>query len=144
MFEYFAKVASVWFVGFSPLTGILSAIPAGVALGLDNVTILFWSVFGSFTPALLITMLYKQMMSIRRVNSWLEGLVSVRLQERADKWGVWFVLLATPWTSMWVMAITVKTLGMNRNRFLISSFMSITFHAVLLLLLIRLGIAAFA
>jgi len=143
MFEYIVKAATVWFIAFFPLTGLISAIPAGVALGLDNVSVVVWSVLGHFTPAVLIDGFYTRITRIRRINDWLQGLVSERVRERVDRWGIWFVLLATPWTTVWAMAVTVKTLGMSRERFLVCALISIAVYAVAILVLVQFGIATF-
>ena len=143
MLEYLMKAVGVWLVGFAPLTGLVSAVPAGVVLGLGNASVLVWSVFGAFTPALLIDALYTQMLRFPRLNTYVRRLDSERVRRRVDRWGVWFVLLATPWTTVWAMAVTAKVLGLGRRRFLISAFISIAAWAVIMLVLVKSGMAAF-
>jgi uncharacterized membrane protein len=140
MLEYIAQAATVWFLGFFPLFEIYVAIPAGVALGLDPVSNVVWSVFGNYVPILLIHFGYEQLRRISRLRGWLERLTSNRFRRWLDRWGTWCVLLVTPWTGVWVMAATMKTLGMDSNRFLLYSFASILAYAVVLVVLIELGI----
>ncbi|GAB4519295.1 MAG: hypothetical protein OHK0046_27950 [Anaerolineae bacterium] len=143
MTDYLIKAAGAWFVGFFPLAEIYVAIPAAVAAGLDNVSVIVWTVFGNFTPVLLINFLYEWLIRYERVRKWLEGLVSEKVKARINRWGTWFVLLVTPWTGVWVMSVTAKALGMNSQRFLVASFISILVYAIVLLLMLRLGIASF-
>ncbi|MEM6283093.1 MAG: small multi-drug export protein [Chloroflexota bacterium] len=139
--EYLWKAASAWFMGFFPLAEIYVAVPYAVALGLDDVSVILWTVLGNFTPALLIIVMYRQMMRIPRVASWLGGLVSEKAKARVDRWGVWFVLLATPLTGIWVMAATAKILQLRNTQFLVSALVSILVYAVGILAVMRLGIA---
>jgi uncharacterized membrane protein len=140
MFEYIAQAATVWFLGFFPLFEIYVAIPAGVALGLDPVSNVVWSVFGNYTPILLIHAGYEQLRRIGRVRGWLERLSSERFRRWLDRWGVWCVLIVTPWTGVWVMAATMKSLGMDSSRFLVYSFISVLVYAIVIVTLIELGI----
>ena len=141
--DYIWKAASAWFVGFFPLAEIYVAVPSAVALGLDDVSVIFWTVFGNFTPALLITALYEQMNRIPRLTKWLGSLVSEHRQAQINRWGIWFILLVTPWTGIWAMAATAKILRMHTPRFLIASFISILIYAIFILILLRNGIAIF-
>jgi uncharacterized membrane protein len=143
MLDYVVKAAGAWFVGFFPLAEIYVAVPAAVAAGLDDLSIIVWTVFGNFTPALLIAFLYQGLTRMERLRAWLERLHSEKVKARVDRYGLWFVLLLTPWTGMWVMAVTAKAVGMNTNRFLIASFISILVYAIALLLLLRAGISVF-
>lgn len=144
MIDYLVKAAGAWFVGFFPLAEIYVAVPAAVAVGLDDVSIILWTVLGNFTPVLLIGYLYDWLMRFEAVRRWLGRLVSEQVKTRINRWGVWFVLLVTPWTGIWVMAMAARTLGMNRQRFQVAAFISILAYALILLLLLRLGITTFA
>lgn len=68
------KAAAAWFMGFFPYFEIYVAVPAAIALGLDYVSAVAWSVFGNYTPVLLIHFLYKQMIKNERINRWFENL----------------------------------------------------------------------
>lgn len=140
--DYIWKAASAWFLGFFPLAEIYVAVPYAVALGLDNVSVLVWTVFGNFTPALLIVVLYQQMLRIPRIAKWLDRLISEKAQARVNRWGIWFVLLATPFTGIWAMAVAAKIIKLDTRRFLVAAFVSILVYAVILLVLLRLGITA--
>jgi uncharacterized membrane protein len=140
--DYIWKAASAWFVGFFPLAEIYVAVPSAVALGLDDVSVIFWTVFGNFTPALLISVSYEQIIRIPRLAKWLGSLVSERVQVQINRWGMWFILLVTPWAGIWVIATTAKVLQMHTPRFLLSAFISIFVYAVVVLALIKMGITA--
>lgn len=53
-----------------------------------------------------------------------------KLQEQLDKYGVWFVLLATPSIGVWVVTVTMKALKMDDKKLLLYSFASIAVYAV--------------
>jgi uncharacterized membrane protein len=142
MIEYIASAATVWFLGFFPLFEIYVAIPAGVAMGLDPVSNVTWSVLGNYTPILLIHYGYEQLRRVTRVRAWLDRRSSGRFRSWLDRWGVWCVLVVTPWTGVWIMAATMRSLGMDSRRFLLFSFVSILAYAVALVALIELGIDA--
>jgi uncharacterized membrane protein len=137
--DYILQAASAWFVGFFPLAEIYVAVPYGMAIGLDDVSVIVWTVFGNFTPALLIGALYQQMMRVPRIANWLSRLVSEKAQERVNRWGIWFVLIATTWTGIWAMALTAKILGMKSSRFLPAAFISILVVALLTMAGIQAG-----
>ena len=141
MLEYAGLALGAWFIGFFPLAEIYVAVPAAMASGLDNLSVIFWTVLGNFTPAILIAYFYRQLMQIERVRNWLSRLTSDRVRNQVDRYGTWFVLLITPWTGIWVMAMTARFMGMNNTRFMISAFISILVYAVVLVLLIQLGIS---
>ncbi|HUG13795.1 MAG TPA: small multi-drug export protein [Thermomicrobiales bacterium] len=141
MIEYIVAAATVWFLGFFPLFEIYVAIPAGVALGLDPVSNVAWAVFGNYTPILLIHFGYEQLRRVTSVRDWLDRRSSERFRGWLNRWGVWCVLFVTPWTGVWIMAATMKSLGMDSSRFLIYSFASILLYAVALVALIELGIS---
>lgn len=142
MAAYLVKAAGAWFAGFFPLAEIYVAVPAAVAVGLDDLSVIFWTVSGNFTPALLIHFLYEWLSRSARVRAWLEWLSSEKARERINRYGLGFVLLFTPWTGIWIMAVAARALGMDAKRFLAASLTSILAYAIVLLLLIRLGLAA--
>jgi uncharacterized membrane protein len=138
--DYIIKAAGVWFVGFFPLAEIYVAIPAGMAAGLDSASVVVWSVFGNFTPAVLIHFFYDQLNRVERIRRWLSKLTSEKLRHRVNRYGTWILLILTPWTGIWVMAVTAKVLGMDGRRLLVYTFISISVYAVVLAALIALGV----
>ena len=143
MIEYLLKAFGAWFLGFFPLAEIYVAVPAAMASGLGNISVIWWTVLGNYTPILLITWLYDWLIQNERINRWFEGLISEKVKVHVNRWGIWFVLFGTPWTGVWVMAVTIKTLGMNNQRFLLTSFISILVHAIAILYLIQAGVSIF-
>jgi uncharacterized membrane protein len=142
--EYIFLSLSVWFLGFFPLAEIYVAIPAAMAMGLDPVSVFFWSVFGNFTPLLLIHFFYEQMARSEWLQRWLNRFISPKFKQKVDSHGTWFVLVATPWTGVWVMGVTAKLLGMDTRKLLWTSLVSITIYGIVLVALIQSGIAFFS
>jgi uncharacterized membrane protein len=142
--EYIFLSLSAWLLGFFPLAEIYVAIPAAMAMGLDPVSVFFWCVFGNFTPLLLIHFFYEQMARNERLQHWLNRLSSPKFKQKVDSHGTWFVLIATPWTGVWVMGMTAKLLGMDTRKLLWTSLVSITIYGIVLVALIQSGIAFFS
>lgn len=142
--EYWLKALSAWFLGFFPLAEIIIAVPASMATGLDDASVLFWTVLGNFTPVVLIVFFYDMLVRNERIAAWFDRLLSEKARVRVNQYGIWFVLVATPWIGVWAMSVTVKCLGMNSRRFMIAAFVSILVYAVSILLLIRAGLATFS
>ena len=143
MLDYLWKAASAWLTGFFPLAEIYVAVPAAVALGLDDVSVIVWTVFGNFTPALLIDAFAQRLKRIPPVARWLARLTSETVEARVNRWGTWFVLLVTPMTGIWIMAVTANALGMARMRFLVPAFFSILLYALVILGTLRAGLDVF-
>lgn len=139
--DYLARALSTWFAGFFPLAEIYVAVPAAIATGLDPSSVVFWAVFGNYTPVLLIHYGYDQLSRWQRARVWLDKLYSEKLKNRIERYEIGFVLLVTPWTGVWVMAVTAKVLRMSPTRFLVASFISILVYAVALVLLIDGGLS---
>ncbi|NOK61055.1 MAG: hypothetical protein GFH27_549307n38 [Chloroflexi bacterium AL-W] len=142
--DYFIRAFGAWFVGFFPLAEIYVAVPAAMAADLDDVSVIFWTVFGNYTPVLLIHFFYEELLRFDKIRNWLERLVSTKAEAQINKHGAWFILLITPWTGVWVMAVTAKVLKMNSALFLTTSFISVFVYAIAILVMINLGIDAFS
>lgn len=141
--EYFAKAFAAWFLGFAPLFEIYVAVPAAIAMGLGYGSVISWTVFGNYTPVILIHFLYETMSKHERVNRWFAKLTSEKLNTSVNRHGLWFVLVVTPWTGVWVMAVTMKALKLDGKKLLLYSFISVTAYAVVITLVIALGIDVF-
>lgn len=141
MIDYAIRAAGAWFLGFFPLAEIYVAIPAAMATGLDPASVLFWSVFGNFTPLILIHFFHEQLSRSERIKRWLEKLNSPKFRQKVDRHGVWFVLIATPWTGVWAMGVTAKLLGMDGRKLLWSSLASIVVYGAVLVVMIEMGIS---
>ncbi len=143
MVEYFYRALSVWFVGFFPWAEIYVAVPVGFGLGLDIYSVISWSVFGNYMPAVLIARSYDTIEHYPKINLWLRKFSSPKVRSRIEKNGVWTTIILTPWLGVWVMAATVKIFGMQTSSFLWASFISILVYAVALALLIHYGVDLF-
>ena len=144
MVAYLLKALSVWFIGFFPWAEIYVAVPAGFGLGLDVYSIVFWSVFGNYLPAVIIARSYDYLIRFPRISRMLSKLSSPRIKSKIEKRGIWTTLLLTPWLGVWMMAATVKIFGMETRPFLWASLISLIVYAVLLTGLIALGVDIFS
>jgi uncharacterized membrane protein len=137
--DYISRAAAAWFLGFFPLAEIYVAVPAAIASGLDDVSVIVWTVFGNFTPAILINALYQWLRNIDRIDRWFTRMTSARMQRWLDRYGMWIVLFITPWIGIWATTVTAKVFGMNTARFLVSAFASIMLYALAILFTVRTG-----
>jgi len=140
--EYMGAALGVWFLGFVPVGELLIAVPAALAAGLDDVSAIFWTVFGNLTPLLIIHFGFEWLMRVERIRGWLTKLVNDKAKARFDKWGIYFILLATPWTGVWAMGVTAKALRIEPHRFITAACASIFFYALGFVILLRLGASA--
>jgi uncharacterized membrane protein len=143
MIDYLYKSFLVWFLGFFPLFEIYVAVPAGMAMGLDPFSVVLSSVTGNFAPVLLIDYGYRWLISFSRIRKWLRKPVSSRLVENVNRYGVWYVILITPWTGVWIMAAAAKVLQMRREIIFWGSLAGITLYAIAITGLILLGVDIF-
>lgn len=144
MIEYIFQVATVWFLGFFPFFEIYVAVPAGMAVGLDPFSVIFFSVTGNFAPVLLIEFGYHQLRRIERLRRWFDRPVSEKLTTNINRYGWWYILLITPWVGVWAIAVAAKVLHMNRDTLVWGSLVSILIYALVLTGLIALGIDFFS
>lgn len=143
MIEYVAKAFAAWFIGFFPYFEIYVAVPAAIAMGLDYFSAVIWSVFGNYTPVVLIYFLYEQMIKNERINKWFTKWTSEKFKKSVDKHGSWIVLIVTPWTGVWVMTVTMIAFKMDAKKLLLYSLISITVYAVVIAMLIAIGVDVF-
>jgi uncharacterized membrane protein len=141
MWDYLALALGAWFAGFFPLTEIYFAVPLALASGLDGASTVFWAVLGNYTPVLLIVLGYKRLNRSERARAWLNSLVSEKVKAYVNRFGVWFVLVVTPWVGVWAMSMTAKALGMKDRLYLLASFVSVLVYAIVLVWLIQAGVS---
>ena len=87
MFDYAAKAATAWFLGFFPFFEIYVAVPAAIAMGLDPVSAVIWTVLGNYLPVPLIVIFYRQLLNHQRLGPWLAKLASPRAKGLLDSYG---------------------------------------------------------
>ena len=143
MIEYIAKAFAAWFIGFCPELEIYVAVPAAIAMELDYFSAVIWSVFGNYTPVVLIHFFYEQLIKNERINRWFTRWTSEKFKKSLDKHGLWFVLIITPWAGVWILAISMKVFKMDDKKLLLYSFISITAYAVVIAALIAIGVDVF-
>jgi len=125
---------SAWFIGFFPFFEIYVAVPAAIALGLDYVSAVAWSVFGNFSVVPLVIFFYDGLKRFTPLRRWLEPRPAERWQRAMDRYGAWFALLMTPVLGVWAMRAMAIAAGIRRSIILIASFLSITLYAVVVAL----------
>jgi uncharacterized membrane protein len=138
--EYWMRAAGTWFTGFFPLAEIYVAVPVGIASGLDPVSVVFWSVLGNFMPVPLIHFGYEHMLRRAWLRKWLVRLNTEKVQASVTRHGYWFMLLVTPWTGVWVMAVAAKALHVRASVLFWATFKSIAVYAVAIAALIYAGL----
>ncbi len=138
--DYAWRAATAWFLGFAPVAEIYVAVPAALAMGLDPVSVVAWTVAGNYAPVPLVHLLYERLVGVPRVRAWFERLVSDKFAARVDRQGIWIVLLVTPWVGVWAVAVTAKVLRLRRRALFGATFASMLIYAVALVVLIESGV----
>jgi uncharacterized membrane protein len=148
--ELLAKYILVGITAASPIGEALVAIPLGVGLGLNVVMVVLVSVVCNMAPALVISALFWRAERGTRVVRAMLGLRpgilkagvvwvlrrrSRNLARALDRWGIWGVLLVTPWAGVYATTLTLETMGMRRARLLMSVAASLAVHGVALALI---------
>ena len=133
----------------SPIGEELVSIPLGVGLGLDPVLVALVSVSCNLLPALVISGLFwraergtRVVRSLLRIRpkplrvavTWLLRRRSRRMLRALDRWGVWGVLIVTPWAGVYATTLTLELAGMRRGRLLASVAASLVIHGLLITL----------
>ena len=144
-----AKYVAVALTAASPIGEELVSIPLGVGLGLEPAMVAVVSVVFNMLPALVISGLFRRaergtrvlrMMlrlrpePVRSAVRWMLRRRSQRLLRALDRWGVWGVLVVTPWAGVYVTTLTLEVAGMRRSRLLGSVAASLVIHAVIVAL----------
>jgi len=123
--EYLLKAWAVFLIGLVPMAEIYVAVPAGIAMGLDPLSSVTWSVAGNWAPIPLLHLLYDRLRAVPRLGEALDRLASERARARVEGGGFWFYLLVTPLIGTWALGVTVKLLRVRPATFLAPSFLSV-------------------
>lgn len=141
-----AKYVAVALTAASPIGEELVSIPLGVGLGLEPALVAVVSVVFNMLPAVVISALFRRaergtgvLRAMLRLRSepvrsavrWMLRRRSQRLLRALDRWGVWGVLVVTPWAGVYVTTMTLEMAGMNRGRLLASVGASLVIHAAI-------------
>ena len=144
-----AKYVAVALTAASPIGEELVSIPLGVGLGLDPIFVALVSVVFNMLPALVISGLFRRAEQgtgvlkvmlrmrpepVRSTVRWMLRRRSQRLLRALDRWGVWGVLIVTPWAGVYVTTVTLEVAGMRRGRLLASIAASLIIHAAIVTL----------
>jgi uncharacterized membrane protein len=139
MIEYISKAFFVGFIAFLPFLEIFTAIPTGIAMGLDYFSTVFFSVIGSYAPILLLNFGYEHLNRIPKAQKWFAKLSSQRLKNWIDRYGIGFLVLGVPLIGVWPMTVTMKLFRINSGLFLIYSFISVVLYSVAIAVIVHTG-----
>ncbi len=141
-----AKYVAVALTAASPIGEELISIPLGVGLGLEPALVAVVSVVFNMLPAVVISALFRRAERgtgvlratlrlrpepVRSAVRWMLRRRSQRLLRALDRWGVWGVLVVTPWAGVYVTTLTLEVAGMNRGRLLASVAASLSIHGAI-------------
>jgi hypothetical protein len=141
MLEYLAKSLSAFVAGFTPFLEIYIAIPGAIfGLGLDYVSAAVWCTIGNYLPVPAIVLFHERLSRMAYIGPWLARLSSGRSRRILDRHGPAFLILATPWISVWPVTAAAAALGMNRNKVMLYILISLVGYAIVLTALIALGV----
>jgi membrane protein YqaA with SNARE-associated domain len=134
--EYIIKALSVFLVSFIPPFEFALAVPTGLVIGLDHVSILIWSALGNVAGGTVAYFVYGRILHHNRLGKWLRRAPNLGLFTAVQRQQTWFILFNLPWMGVGTAAINARHNAIRWRRFGVLSFISITFHAALLLLLL--------
>jgi uncharacterized membrane protein len=140
MIEYLTKAWATFLIGFVTVAEIYVAVPAGMAMGLDPISAVAWSVAGNWAPIPLLHLMYDQLRTVPRLGKSLERLSSERARERVERGGLWFYLLITPMIGTWAIGVTVKVLKVPATKFIVPSFISVLIFGIVIAAALAMGI----
>lgn len=145
--EYVTKALTTWSVGFFPYAEVYAAVAAGMALGLDAVSAVFWGVLGNFVPIPLLLWGYDRLMQIPQLRAWLlrlEKRGGQRVREPFKRYGAWFLIPMTPLLGSWTVAIVGPLTGIAPRQLLVFSLIGITLYGVATAVAITTGMSWFS
>lgn len=130
LLEYASKALLAWWLGFFPFLEIYVAVPVAVASGLDPFSSVFWPVFGNFAAVPLILFAKASLRRVKFFRRWLDREPSPRVDRWLHRYGLWVVLLLTPWIGVWAVAIAAAAAGMKKVPMMVATFVSITVYGM--------------
>lgn len=65
------------------------------------------------------------------------------MYKNINRYGIWYMLIITPWVGVWAMAVTAKILQMEKRILVSGSFVSILLYSIVLVIVIQNGIEIF-
>lgn len=139
MNECVVQTLAVAVAAFLPTSELFVAVPAGYALGLDAASVYAATVLGNFLPVLLLSVLYDRLSRVRRLERLFARLDSPKARHRVNRYGLWFVLAATPLVGAWAMTVSARLLGMGTRRVCAAAFSSLCAYALVVVMVVFCG-----
>lgn len=127
-------------MGFFPLFEIYLAIPSTMALGLDMVSSVVWSGFGTFIAIPFIVYFFEFLSRIKCVKKFFFKLSQSKYSEKIRKRGFLFILVATPLIGTWTIGVIGKLVDLEKRPLFIASAVSIAVYGIIIGVLTQLGI----
>ena len=143
---YLGKIISTFFISMVPVIELRGAIPSGIALGLDPLTVALLAIVGNMLPIPFIILFIRRIFAwMRTKNEWLNRLV-FKMEAKADKhkakitkyefWGLCiFVAIPLPGTGAWTGALAAAMLEMRLKDAIPSIFLGVIIAAFIVTLL---------
>ena len=137
------RAAGVVGLGFLPVAEGNVAVPVGLALGMNPITAVLFSVLGTTTQTLLVRALAGWLLTWPRLAGWWERRLAGRTGRLISRGGAcWVVLLGIPWLGGVPTALGARLAGMRMARYACWAVGGLVLHAGVLACLIRLGLHA--
>ncbi len=140
---YLGKLIMTFFVSMVPVIELRGAIPIGVGMGIDTMTVVVLSVVGNMLPIPFIILF------IRKIFEWMQkkskrlGNLVAKMEAKAEKnkdkitryefWGLClFVAIPLPGTGAWTGALVAAMLEMRLKKALPAIFLGILIAAIIM------------
>jgi len=140
MYEYLARSATAFIMGFVPIFEIYLAIPITMALGLDGVSAVVWSCLGNFLAIPFVIVFYDRLNRWEWWSRYLQKIADSKWSRKMRQNGSLFILIATPIIGSWAVGVVGKVIGMGKTKLLVSSGASIFAYGILIGALTQFGI----
>lgn len=85
MFDIISEYWSVFLLSMMPIAELRGAIPAGIAMGLDPISVLIISIVGNMIPVPLIILFFRKIMGWMKTIGGLSAKIVHFLEQKADK-----------------------------------------------------------
>lgn len=143
MLEYLIIAATTFFMGFFPMFEVYLAVPAGIGLGMDVFSSVFWGVLGNWLVIPFVSYFYFFLLKSKKIKLYFEKISRSNTSQKIQKGGFWFVLISTPLLGSWALAVAGKLVDIDKRTLYISSGMSISLYGIIVGILTSMGIDTF-
>lgn len=132
---------AVVMLAYSPVTGVFTALPTGLALGLGPASAVFWTVLGNAAAGATAHFAVDSLQRIRPVAAILRWLDRERVRELTRRYGYWALLLGTPLLGIWSASLAGRVVNLAPGRALLASVASAALYSIVMAALIQQGLS---